>query len=41
MRNYRRCYHTGGSVNKVIDLLKDKVDIIGVIVMLDERRLFL
>ena len=28
---------TGGSVNKVIDLLKDKVDIIGVIVMLDRQ----
>lgn len=28
---------TGGSVNKVIELLKDKVDIIGVIVLLDRQ----
>ena len=28
---------TGGSVNKVIELLKDKVDIVGVIVMLDRE----
>jgi len=28
---------TGGSVNKIIELLKDKVDIIGVIVMLDRQ----
>ena len=28
---------TGGSVNKVIELLKDKVDIIGVVVLLDRQ----
>lgn len=28
---------TGGSVNKVIDLLKDKVDLIGVIVIMDRQ----
>lgn len=28
---------TGGSVNKVIDILKDKVDIIGVIVIMDRQ----
>ena len=28
---------TGGSVNKVIELLKDKVDILGVIVIFDRQ----
>ena len=31
---------TGGSVNKIIDLLKDKVDIIGVVVILDRQEGF-
>ena len=31
---------TGGSVNKVIDLLSDKVDVVGVVVMLDRQEGF-
>lgn len=31
---------TGGSVNKVIELLKDKVDIVGVVVILDRQESF-
>ena len=31
---------TGGSVNKIIDLLKDKVDILGVVVILDRQEGF-
>ena len=31
---------TGGSVNKVIELLKDKVDIVGVVVILDRQEGF-